>query len=257
MVDPPFNQSRDLSRHIPRRRFLGLSAALALAGAAVMIDGGDWTGTRRSGSSQDSPRADAVAAIGYSPGSAISFGTEAGALTRLAPASDGGQGDAGLAAEGARIQLWLPDDDVSAWGALQSVRFDVCLNPAGPPFHVWSYEAREVPYRGSPVTFGVPSGMDLLLQLHTAGRSAQMQTTSIRFTSGDEPGVAKLRQGIYVVAFRAPADRPLPAWHRSGLRRASIVKGQETPLTTTGALRTRPHLLMFVDRASRDPDSSV
>ena len=241
---------------ISRRRVLGAGAALALSGTAVLV-GADWRGASRNASPTAASRGGAVAALGYARGSATALGADTGAPGDLVPASALASGEAELEDHGARIQIWLPGDDVSAWNTLRSVRFDVYLGASpATPFHAWSYEGRVVPYHGSPVTFLAPNTSNLLLEVQTAGRSGVMRTTTLGFTLDREPAVANLRRGIYVIALRAPDDRPISVWSRCGLQCASILEGHETPISATGALRRLPHLLMPLDHAPSDPTPS-
>ena len=241
---------------ISRRRVLGAGAALALSGTAVLV-GADWRGASRNASPTAASRGGAVAALGYARGSATALGADTGAPGDLVPASALASGEAELEDHGARIQIWLPGDD--GLGLEHAPVGPIRRLPGGVPGHALPC----LELRGACCAlprlaghFPRPNTSNLLLEVQTAGRSGVMRTTTLGFTLDREPAVANLRRGIYVIALRAPDDRPISVWSRCGLQCASILEGHETPISATGALRRLPHLLMPLDHAPSDPTPS-
>ncbi len=142
------------------------------------------------------------------------------------------RGDPRFARAGARVRLHgmfpvedRPDD-------LASLSLDVPFEPFHDAiFHAWGFENGTPPCAWPGTAFTVPidgaSGLTLIFDIAETGERRGQEasptgssevpeagTTRVvtRFSLGRERQTAKLRRGVYVVAWRGPSAKPLRSW---------------------------------------------
>jgi hypothetical protein len=181
----------------------------------------------------------------------------------LVPADQLISGDGGFATRGARVMvhglLGEPSDRHPAMRIAARYR----------PFHdasylAWGFDGSTACCSSPATEFTVPVDAAVGLQLSVEVQPRDAETDGIDLAVaeatlglGIAPGQAKLRRGIYLMAWDMPAGASLPAWHRYRV----IAERIETPedgmpasrrfmLTdATGAARTLPAVMLSIDYA--------
>lgn len=153
----------------------------------------------------------------------------------LIPAETLDRGDPRFARAGARVRLhgMFPVEDRPA-DDLASLSLDVSFQPFHDTmFHAWGFENGALPCVRPGTAFTVPidgaSGLTLAFDIAETGERCGQETSPTgssedpkagttrvvtRFSLGREPQTAKLRRGVYFVAWRGPSAKPLRSWRR-------------------------------------------
>jgi hypothetical protein len=114
-------------------------------------------------------------------------------------------GDPGLAAEDVRLSLRGGFDPSDALRDLASLSIDVDYRPFHDAVHhAWRFDAGPVPGIASPVGVTVPiaadTGLSLIVEV-SEGETRESQRYRLHLTTGSEPGLPKLRPGVYLLTW--------------------------------------------------------
>jgi hypothetical protein len=115
-------------------------------------------------------------------------------------------GDPELAAQGVRLSIRGGFDSSDAPARdLASISIDVDYRPFhNSVHHAWGFDAGPVPSMASPVRFAVPVAADTGLNLIVDVRedeAGEPRRYGVHLTTGSEPGLPKLRPGVYLLTW--------------------------------------------------------
>lgn len=232
----PMKQPVPAEHGMSRRAFVS-NSGMALAGAAVL--GPEALRTRPATPATAHNASTRALSVGFVEG-VTDLRAAAGKVA--VPAARLRRGDVGPAGAVIRVHLHgITPDGVTPASGIERLALDALLQPSDTQrdpllFHAWSMTGGATPHGSSPATFVAPVAQEpslgLALDVTRAGASERAVAL---FTAGRGSRVAKLREGLYLLAVQPRVwDRPRtvpaatdPAWTRL----ASIVVSvqRETP----------------------------
>lgn len=184
---------------------------------------------------------------------------------RLVPADTLWSGDGSFAERGARVTIH------GLLGEAPDNLPEMEMKARYRPFHesqsvLWGFQGSPTHAAQPATSFSAPidagTGLELSLELRPRkdrSRETEPETAEARFTPGAAPGQAKLRRGVYLLAWDLSSGSALPDWSRYHAIADRIAKPEEGlpeirrfMLTDAfGPVKTLPALVMSVDYADQ------
>lgn len=162
-------------------------------------------------------------------------------------------GEPRFLSDGARVSVYglYPFDTPEAFAHLESIAIDVSYAPYHDlSFRAWSFTNGITPRTTAPVGVSIPvdatEGMTLNVSYRVSG-ATEATTAALHFTTGSAANVAKLREGVYLVAL-PDASQTLPDWRTQRVRANGTARGinrRDWNLETAAPARN-PYVMLSV-----------
>jgi hypothetical protein len=156
--------------------------------------------------------------------------TNAATSLEIVGAQQLASGDARFLSDGARVSVFglHPFNTPAAFAHMDAIDIDIAYAPYhDQAFRAWSFTNGTAPRMTSLTAVSIPvdarEGMTLNVAYRLAGAS-ETTHAALRFTTGSESNVAKLREGIYLVAL-PDAARALPDWRTQRVTASDPTRG--------------------------------
>jgi hypothetical protein len=234
-----------------RRDLLRLGAAGA---ASLMLAG--MTGLHQAGRLDLSP----LAALGqrFSEPFSVGFwgtGADTGDDLSIVGANHLSSGDPRFLTDGARVSVLgiYPFDTPEAWAHLEALDIDASFAPYHDlTYRAWSFANAgngTLPRTTVPTGMSIPvhprDGMTLNVSYRLAG-ATETVNAALRFTAGSERNMAKLREGIYLVAL-PDAAQSLPNWRANRSSVTAVPRGlNRRDWAMEGTVSSHPYIMLSV-----------